>query len=152
MKGLALSVAMLLCCTSMLHAAAITPARAIAATHTCSYPQAEAGSPHQEGKVLVRYDINADGNATHVVVAKSSGSMLLDGAAIRCVAEHWKSVPATRDGVRTASPNHKVAIIYRSPKTFVLPGYVVPAFLAFAASVVLVSVMSWRRDPPADRG
>ena len=51
----------------------------------------------QEGRVLLRVQILADGSAGSVSVAKTSGFEALDEAALAAVRK-WKFVPAKRDG------------------------------------------------------
>jgi periplasmic protein TonB len=51
----------------------------------------------QEGRVLLRVQILADGTAGNVSVAKTSGFETLDEAALAAVRK-WKFVPAKRDG------------------------------------------------------
>lgn len=50
-----------------------------------------------EGRVLLRVEVLANGNAGEVSIARSSGHELLDEAALDAV-RRWKFVPAKRDG------------------------------------------------------
>lgn len=65
------------------------------------YPAA-AFRNREEGTVLVRVDVDAQGNATHVDVAKRSGSRDLDKAAVEAV-RSWKFNPAIKGGKQIAA-------------------------------------------------
>jgi protein TonB len=60
------------------------------------YP-AQAARQHQEGKVLLKVLVGADGTPQEVTVQKSSGSRLLDQAAIEAV-KNWKFNPGSKGG------------------------------------------------------
>jgi len=66
-----------------------------------------------EGRVVLRILVQSDGSAGQVSVVESSGSPVLDEAALRAAAE-WAFAPATRDG----QPVEAWAII---PVRFVVP-------------------------------
>jgi len=51
----------------------------------------------EQGTVGLELSVGADGRVVNVVVARSSGSPMLDAAARRAVAE-WRFRPAMRDG------------------------------------------------------
>ena len=51
---------------------------------------------NEEGRVLMRVLVSADGSAEDVRVTKSSGSERLDNAAVDAV-KRWRFVPATRN-------------------------------------------------------
>ena len=55
-----------------------------------------------EGTVVVRADVDVDGNPANITVAKSSRDRDLDRAALRAVKD-WKFEPAIRDGKPVAS-------------------------------------------------
>jgi len=65
------------------------------------YPAAAFRS-REEGTVLVRADIDANGNPTNVEVAKRSGSRDLDRAAVEAVGK-WRFEPAIKNGKAVAS-------------------------------------------------
>jgi protein TonB len=65
------------------------------------YPAA-ALRAREEGTVLVRADVDAQGNPTNVGIAKRSGSRDLDRAAMAAVRK-WKFEPAMKDGKAVAS-------------------------------------------------
>ena len=54
---------------------------------------------HVTGVVTLRVRVDAQGRPTEVIVEHSSGSTLLDQAALKFVRARWHFVPATRDGV-----------------------------------------------------
>jgi TonB family protein len=91
-----------------------TPARALGHTHDCSdyYPPI-AARLSQSGTVLIQYDVKADGRLAHVVVVRSSGFWQLDHAALTCVSERWRDLPARRDGVAVVSPRHQALIQFK---------------------------------------
>lgn len=57
---------------------------------------------HEEGTVLVRVDVDANGTATNADVVKRSGSRDLDRAAMDAVRK-WQFKPALKDGKAIAS-------------------------------------------------
>ena len=65
------------------------------------YPAAAARS-QEEGTVLVRVQVDADGNPTDVSVARRSGSRDLDRAALDAVRK-WRFSPAMKGGKAVAS-------------------------------------------------
>lgn len=65
------------------------------------YP-AQAKRMGWEGRVVLRVEVLANGNAGAVSVAKSSGHELLDEAALEAV-RRWQFVPAKRDGTAVKS-------------------------------------------------
>jgi TonB family protein len=88
------------------------PARAIGRTHgNCVYPH-EAQEQNQSGSVELSYDVGADGVIGSVVLRKSSGSAILDTAAITCVATIWKSEPALVNSKPIASLHHIAVVRY----------------------------------------
>ena len=56
-----------------------------------------------EGVVLLDVLVAPDGHAADVRVARSSGHPALDESALTTVREHWRFVPARRDGVPVES-------------------------------------------------
>ena len=62
-----------------------------------SYPIAALRN-HEQGTVLLRVRVEADGRASSVVIERSSGSRALDTAARQQVLRHWRFVPAQVDG------------------------------------------------------
>ena len=57
---------------------------------------------HEQGEVLLSFSVGADGAVLDVEVESSSGSALLDQAALDA-ARGWSFDPATRDGLAVAS-------------------------------------------------
>ena len=56
-----------------------------------------AARQHQEGKVLLKVLVGVDGSPQEVTIEKSSGSRLLDQAAIEAV-KTWKFNPGSKGG------------------------------------------------------
>ncbi len=80
-----------------------TTASAIGATHTIPpYPELSRRLGEQ-GQVLLRIDVEANGAVGTVTVNRSSGSPRLDEAAVNWVRDHWRYRPATRAGQPVAS-------------------------------------------------
>lgn len=76
-----------------------TQAHGVMATHTIPpYPPLSIRLEEQ-GTVMLRLEISADGSVTNASVEKSSGSSRLDQAAIAWVIQNWRYQPATHDGV-----------------------------------------------------
>jgi len=90
------------------------PSRAIGGSHDCRafFPMLSARLG-EEGKVLIRYDVDIDGMIRNVTVGKSSGSDRLDNAAVACVSTVWRNAPALVDGKPVASPGHQAIIEFR---------------------------------------
>jgi len=65
------------------------------------YPAAAART-QEEGTVLVRVDVDANGVPTNVDVARRSGSRDLDRAAVNAVRQ-WRFSPAIKDGKKVAA-------------------------------------------------
>jgi len=74
------------------------------------YPQA-AKRQNIEGEVLLKVEVSAEGNAGNVSIAKSSGSNLLDSAAVSAV-KKWKFIPAKQGG-NTVVASVVVPIVFR---------------------------------------
>ena len=64
------------------------------------YPRM-AANRNIEGTVVLRIRVDARGAPTEVSVEQSSGSSLLDQAALKFVKARWRFVPAQRDGQAT---------------------------------------------------
>ncbi|HEY1711216.1 MAG TPA: energy transducer TonB [Rhizomicrobium sp.] len=80
-----------------------TQAQGIAGTHTIPpYPDM-AIRLAQQGTVTLRLSIGPDGMVDDAQVEKSSGSALLDDAAVAWVKGHWRYKAATKDGSAVAS-------------------------------------------------
>jgi protein TonB len=80
-----------------------TAAIGIGATHTLPpYPEL-AIRLRQNGIVTLRIALGADGSIGDVRIEKSSGSSLLDDAAVAWVKTHWRYRPATENGTPVAS-------------------------------------------------
>jgi protein TonB len=56
-----------------------------------------------QGTVTLRLEIGTDGSVADAVVAESSGSAVLDDAAVAWVKSHWRYRPATQNGTAVAS-------------------------------------------------
>ena len=69
----------------------------------------------QEGLVMLRIHVDAQGVPTHVEVERSSGHRALDRAAVNYALKRLRFKPAERDG-------RPVAAIARVPVDFRLPG------------------------------
>ncbi|MBD8636886.1 energy transducer TonB [Stenotrophomonas sp. CFBP 13725] len=67
-----------------------------------SYPIAALRNQEQ-GTVLLRVEVDANGQPTRVTIERSSGSRALDTAARQQVLRRWTFEPSMRDGVATAS-------------------------------------------------
>ena len=67
-----------------------------------SYP-IEARRRAEQGTVLLRIEVGADGSVEHVEVAQSSGFDSLDQSAMETVRTRWRFVAAQRDGVAVES-------------------------------------------------
>ena len=67
-----------------------------------AYPE-RARRDNQQGTVLLRVLVEADGSVARVEVAQSSGFDALDRAAADTVRTRWRFVPAHRDGANAAS-------------------------------------------------
>ncbi|HTT84887.1 MAG TPA: energy transducer TonB [Rhizomicrobium sp.] len=75
-----------------------TPPRGIESTHTQPPYPVLARRIGEQGTVLLKITVNADGSVQNVTVARSSGDNDLDEAALDWVKAHWRYKPATRDG------------------------------------------------------
>jgi protein TonB len=53
----------------------------------------------EQGVVLLRVHVRADGSVAKVELKQSSGSELLDDSALRTVRDRWRFIPARMDGV-----------------------------------------------------
>jgi protein TonB len=82
----------------------LTPPKAVGSTHNCEtyYPPLSRRLSEQ-GKVLLKYDIDTQGNISNARVAKSSGYSRLDQAATQCVNSRWRSTPAMRGNTPVAA-------------------------------------------------
>ena len=79
------------------------PARAIAGTHTIPDYPALARRLGQEGTVQLKLTIAPDGSVREATVEHSSGSDVLDRAAVEWVMAHWRYRPSLRDGAPDSS-------------------------------------------------
>jgi protein TonB len=76
------------------------PISGLASNAKPAYPVA-ARSRHQQGRVVLRVEVSADGLPLRVTVASSSNHPALDEAALAAV-KRWRFSPATRGGVPVA--------------------------------------------------
>ena len=76
------------------------PVSGLASNRKPDYP-IEARSRRQQGRVLLRVQVSATGDAASVEIVKSSGHPSLDQAA-RAAVRTWRFVPATRAGMAVA--------------------------------------------------
>lgn len=76
------------------------PLTAAAGNRAPAYPES-ARRRRESGRVMLRVAVSAEGRATEVAVAESSGSAILDAAAADAV-RGWRFVPATRGGLTVA--------------------------------------------------
>ena len=87
-----------------------TAAVGIAATHsTPDYP-ALARKMGEEGRVLLRLAVSADGAVTGASVEQSSGFADLDRSAVDWVIAHWRYKPATQGGAAVAGTARAVVV------------------------------------------
>lgn len=78
--------------------------KSVGEPHVCiRYYPAVAVRTGQQGTSTVRFDITTEGAVANLQIAQSSGSQLLDDAAIAC-AKGWQYTPATKDGVPVQVP------------------------------------------------
>ena len=84
-------------------AVAPTPARGIARTHTTPPYPPLAIRLSQQGTVRLHIVLDNSGAIRGVDVLKTSGSEVLDQAAVAWVSKHWRYEPATREGKPIAS-------------------------------------------------
>jgi protein TonB len=70
----------------------------IAATHTPPPYPPLAVRLTQQGTVDLKLEIGADGRVTNAIIEKSSGSAMLDRAAIEWIIAHWRYQPAMKNG------------------------------------------------------
>jgi protein TonB len=74
------------------------------AYHSCAgYFPASAIKAHLEGNVKLSFRIRIDGTVANVEIAKSSGNVDFDRAAIAC-AKKWQYQPKTRHGKKIEVP------------------------------------------------
>jgi TonB family protein len=88
------------------------PAQPVAGTHQCAYPKSEMLSS-ESGTTTVRYDVDATGGIANVTVHRSSGHPLLDQAAVACVEQDWRELPAMRNGQPIADPGHLANVAFQ---------------------------------------
>lgn len=67
-----------------------------------AYPM-DARRDNEQGEVLLRVLVAADGSVKRVEVVHSSGFDLLDDSAVDAVRTRWRFVPARRDGIGVES-------------------------------------------------
>ena len=77
------------------------PVSGLASNRKPDYP-IEARSRRQQGRVLLRVQVSATGDAASVDIVSSSGHPILDQAA-RAAVRAWRFIPATRAGVAVAA-------------------------------------------------
>lgn len=118
-----------------------TLARPVPGTHTCaSYYPREAILRGTTGEVLIHYDVEANGNLTHVFVLRSSGVPALDLAAVTCVSKGWRNTPATKDGVTIASPNHKAIIRFVLSENSIPQNVISGAIRIYVSLAILIVI------------
>jgi protein TonB len=85
-------------------------ASGLGSTHTTPpYPEMERRMGH-EGTVTLRLAIDTTGNVTDAQIEKSSGSQVLDQAAIDWVKAHWKYKPAIQNGTAVAATTEAAVV------------------------------------------
>jgi protein TonB len=57
----------------------------------------------EQGLVLLRVHVRVDGSVAEAEIKQSSGSTLLDDAALHTVRESWRFIPAQLDGIPVES-------------------------------------------------
>lgn len=86
----------------------LTPARAIAGTHSIpDYPPIAARLSEQ-GSVRLSLAIDERGTVVGAAIVTSSGYDALDAAAIAWVKSHWRYEPATRNGTAVSSTTEAI--------------------------------------------
>lgn len=86
--------------------AASTPAIAIERTHTIPPYPMSARRLAQQGTVRLSLSVGPDGIVSDASVIASSGTTILDDAAVEWVKSHWRYKPATKDGHAVAVTVH----------------------------------------------
>jgi protein TonB len=77
----------------------LVPTAPVGSTHNCdSYYPPISQRLGEQGKVLVRYTVGTDGAIANASVAQSSGTNNLDQAALNCVRQRWRNMPALENG------------------------------------------------------
>ena len=90
----------------------LTPARAIAATHTIpDYPPVSRRLGEQ-GTLRLRLSIAADGSVSEAQIETSSGHSRLDEAAVQWVKAHWRYEPA-REGTKTVASTAAAVVTFK---------------------------------------
>ncbi|WP_048863153.1 energy transducer TonB, partial [Acidisphaera rubrifaciens] len=77
------------------------PVAGLASNRRPTYP-GQARERGEQGTVIVRVQVTAEGTAASVSVGRSSGHPLLDAAALDAI-RSWRFRPATRGGVPVAA-------------------------------------------------
>ena len=87
------------------------PSKVIDGTHDCSayYPAMDLVQ-QSGGTVLLQFDVGADGVISNVRLLKTSGSDIVDQAALTCVREKWRNTPATQNGIPVPTPGHRAYV------------------------------------------
>jgi protein TonB len=81
----------------------VSPVQGIAGTHTIPPYPASAIRGGIQGTVTLRLEVGSDGGIESAAIAESSGSAVLDDAAVAWVKSHWRYRPATQNGTAVAS-------------------------------------------------
>ena len=88
------------------------PSLAVGDSHDCAgYVPPDDAILATGGKpVHLQYDVGADGAISNVKLLQSSGSDLVDEAALTCVREHWRNLPARQYNIPVMTPGHRANI------------------------------------------
>ena len=102
----------------------LVPSRPVGDTHNCAtyYPKTSSALD-ESGDVLVQYDVDAGGTISNVQLLKTSGFPGLDQAALACVENAWRNMPATKDGVPIDSPAHQALVRFVEPEPLSAEGF-----------------------------
>jgi len=89
------------------------PSRPAGRTHNCgAYYPSLSTRLGESGDVVLHYDVSETGAISGVGLERTSGSERLDRAALICVSQHWRNIPAYRAGVAVAGPRHLARISF----------------------------------------
>jgi TonB family protein len=99
------------------------PSLAVGDSHDCSgYVPPDDAILATGGKpVHLQYDVGADGEISNVKLLQSSGSDLVDEAALTCVRELWRNLPARQYNIPVMTPGHRASILFTPNSSVVTP-------------------------------
>ena len=99
------------------------PSLAVGDSHDCSgyVPPDDAILATGGNAVHLQYDVGADGVISNVKLLQSSGSDLVDEAALTCVREHWRNLPAREYNITVMTPGHRASIRFTANSPVAAP-------------------------------